>query len=106
MSGITTTGSIVIGGGTGVAAILTNTASLDFTAIAAQTCEDLTISVPGAAANDSVSLGMPHALLEAGATYSGWVSAGDTVSVRRCNVTVGALANAAPATVRAAVIKY
>lgn len=106
VSGATTTGSVVVGGGTAVVGILSATASLDFTAIAANTCEDLTITVTGAAANNSVSLGLPHALYEAGAIYAGWVSAADTVSVRRCNVTTGALTNVAAATVRATVIKY
>jgi hypothetical protein len=95
----------VVGSSTGTT-ILSNTASLDFTAISAQTCEDLTITVTGAVANDAVAIGIPNALYETGATYSGWVSTTDTVKVRRCNISAAPLTNVAAATVRATVIKF
>jgi hypothetical protein len=106
VQGDTATSTLAVGGGTAVVGILTATASLDFTAISANACEDLTVTVTGAAANDSVALGMPAALYETGASYSGWVSSSNTVSVRRCNESSGALTNVAAATVRVTVIKY
>lgn len=83
-------------------------ASLDFGATAAGTCDTLTITVPTAADGDPVLLGIPNALATADVYQSfwGWVSAANTVSVKRCNLTnaVTALSNAAAATVNATVI--
>lgn len=92
--------------------VLTGTASLDFTALAANTCEVLTIAVTGAVDGDAVAgLGIPNALADVdGATerttFFPWVSGADTVSVRRCNVTGAATAEPAAATVRATVVKF
>ena len=60
--------------------------SLDFGAIAAQTCSELTITVTGAAANNPVAPSWPAAL-EAGLAGMMFVAATDTVKVRLCNVT-------------------
>jgi hypothetical protein len=67
--------------------------------------------VAGAADGDVVSLGIPNALANAeGATqrttFSGWVSASNVVSVRRCNMTAATTADPARATVRAQVTKF
>ena len=85
-------GALTIGGGTAISKHLSATASLDFTALAANTCEVLTITVTGATDGNMVTLGVPNALADVdGATerttFFGWVSGTDTVSVRRCNVT-------------------
>jgi hypothetical protein len=100
-----------IGGGTTIVKHLSATASLDFTALAANSCEVLTITVTGAADGNVVTLGVPNALADAdGATerttFFGWVSAADTVSVRRCNVTGSATGDPAAATVRADVWQH
>lgn len=97
---------VSIGTGASIIKHLSGTASLDFTALAANTCEVLTITVTGAADGNTVTLGVPTALADVdGATerttFFGWVSATNTVSVRRCNVTAGATAEPAAATVRA-----
>ena len=86
---------------------LTGTASLNFGATSAQTCDTLTITVTGAATGDTVTLDIPNALAtsDAGQVFWGWVSASDTVSVRRCNITGSALSDPSAATVRATVIK-
>jgi hypothetical protein len=87
--------------------IFSGTASLDFTALAANSCEELTITVTGAADGDVVSLGVPNALASvAGATITGYVSAANTVKVRRCNVTTSATSDPAAATVRAQVTHF
>lgn len=89
--------------------MLSATASLDFGATAAGACDSLTITVTGAADGNPVSLGIPAALSEADSyqSFQGYVSAANTVTVKRCNLTnsVTALTNAAPATVRATVLK-
>lgn len=108
---ITANTSLTINGGTAVTKILSATASLNFTALAANSCEILTITVTGAADGDTVTLGVPTALADVdGATertvFYGWVSGADTVSVRRCNVTGTITVDPAAATVRAAVIKF
>jgi hypothetical protein len=90
---------------------LSNTASLDFTALAANTCEVLTITLTGAADGDTVTLGVPNALADVDGgtgrtTFLGWVSAANTVSVRRCNVTGTVTADPLAATVRADVWQH
>lgn len=82
---------------------LTATATLDFGSINAAASEDLTITVAGAAVNDSVSLGLPAAPT-AGIMFRGFVSAANTVTVRATNITGGPI-NPASATYRATVIK-
>lgn len=81
------------GGETGGASpVIQGTATLDFGAIAAVSFADLTITVTGALVGEPVSLGIPPEAMEAGITYTGWVSATDTVTVRAQNGTAGDLA--------------
>jgi alpha-D-ribose 1-methylphosphonate 5-triphosphate diphosphatase PhnM len=84
----TTTGipTIAVPGTDYAPANLTATATLDFASIAAQTCSGMTVTVTGATENDAVALGAP-ASIEAGLSWSGRVSAADTVTIRLCNVT-------------------
>ena len=103
--------AISVGGGTAVTKIISGTGSLDFTALAARSCEVVNITVTGAADGDVVSLGIPNALANAeGATqhttFTGWVSASNIVSVRRCNLTAATTVDPARATVRAQVTKF
>ncbi len=105
------TGTLKIGAGTAITRHLSGTASLDFTALAANTCEVLTVPVTSATDGDTVTLGIPNALADVdGGTertlFFGWVSAGGTVSVRRCNVTGTVTAEPAAATVRADVLQH
>lgn len=68
------------------------TTTIDFASIAAQTCNEQTMTVTGAAANDRVVLGLAHGVMNTGdLSASAWVSAADTVTIRLCNPTVGAL---------------
>jgi hypothetical protein len=101
---------VSIGGGTAIKNIYSGTASLDFGATAAGACDALTITVTGAADGDTVHLGVPAALMSASEyqTIEGYVSAANTVTVKRCNTTnsTTALSNAAAATVRATVFHY
>lgn len=88
----------------------TFSASLDFTALAANTCEVLTITATGTLDGDRVFLGVPTALADVdGATESttffGWISAPGVVSVRRCNPTAVVTANPAAATVSVTVLR-
>lgn len=108
---VTANTSLTVNSGTPVLKFLSATGSLDFTALAANSCEVLTITVSGAADGDTVNLGVPNALADVdGATerttFFGWVSGANTVSVRRCNITGTITADPAAATVRAEVTKY
>lgn len=89
---------------------VTGTASVDFTALAAGTCENFTITVTGAADGDPVYVGIPAAAWATTeyATIDYFVSAADTVTVKRCNSTnaTTALSNPAAVTVRAVVFKF
>jgi hypothetical protein len=96
--------------GTNISRHLSATASLNFAATAAGTCDLLTITVTGAADGDTVVLGVPTALAASDnyQSFNGYVSAADTVTVKRCNLTnaVTALSDPAAATVRADVWKH
>lgn len=61
---------------------LTGSATLDFPSTLAQTDSDLTITVTGAADGDPVDVGMPNGSTLTGATYTGWVSSANTVTIR------------------------
>lgn len=97
------------GAGTGILRVLyTDTESMDFTALAANSCETITTTVTGAASGDLVTLGIPDALADVDGgtertTFFGWVSGSNTVSVRRCNHTADATADPAAATVQVGV---
>jgi hypothetical protein len=96
--------------GAPVKKIISATASVDFTALAAGACETFTITVTGAADGDSVSLGVPAAAWATTeyATIQGFVSGADTVKVKRCNLTnaTTALSNPAAVTIRATVFQF
>lgn len=66
------------------------TATLDFASINAVSSADLTITLPGAAVGNTVSLGLPAAP-QAGLVFFAFVSAANTVTVRAMNITAGAL---------------
>jgi hypothetical protein len=101
---------VAIGSGTALKKVLSATASVDFTALAAGTCETFTITVTGAADGDSVSMGVPAAAWATTeyATIQGFVSAANTVTVKRCNLTnaTTALSNPTAVTIRATVFQF
>jgi lysophospholipase L1-like esterase len=68
---------------------LTNTGTLDFGNTGAQLSADLTITVTGAAVGDAVSVGIPAA--DANSSYSAFVSATNTVTVRFNNYSSGSI---------------
>ncbi len=61
---------------------LTGSATLDFPSTGSGAVADLTVTVTGASVGDVVSVGVPNGSVTATATYWGWVSATDTVTVR------------------------
>lgn len=83
--------------------LLTATAALNFSSIAAGLSADLTITVTGAAVGDAVAVGTPAAP-DAGMTFFGFVSATNTVTIRAVNNTAGAV-DLASGTYRATVVK-
>jgi hypothetical protein len=103
-------GSVAIGGGAPIVKVLTGTASVDFTALAAGACENFNITVTGAADGDPVFVGIPAAAWATTeyATIQAWVASANTVAVKRCNLTnaTTALSNPASVTIRATVIQF
>lgn len=101
---------VTVGGGAALKKVLSATAAVDFTALAAGACETFTVAVTGAADGDPVALGIPAAAWATTeyATIEGFVSAADTVTVKRCNLTnaTTALSNPAEVTIRATVFKF
>lgn len=69
---------------------LTGSATLDFGSTSAQSSADLTITVTGAADGDVVSLGVPNGSTLTNSSFSAWVSAANTVTVRFNNYSSGA----------------
>jgi hypothetical protein len=84
-------------------AIATGTGTLNFPSIAAGAIEVLTVTVTGAATGDTVILG-PPSTIEAGLTWSGFVSATNTVTVRVHNTTASPI-DPASASWRASVMR-
>ncbi len=87
INGFTGTGNRLVSSdasGVTTAAIttLTGSASLNFPSTSATTVSNLTITVTGAVVGDPVMLGIPNASITATASYTAWVSAANTVTVR------------------------
>jgi len=64
---------------------LTGSSTLDFGSTAAGGVSDLTLTVTGAADGDVVSLGVPNTSMPVSGSFSAWVSATNTVTVRYAN---------------------
>ncbi len=105
---IETEGTLTIGGGTAIAEHLSASASFTFSVIGANDCKSDTTTVSGVADGNTVSLGMPDSIASASSTltFSGWVSAADTVSVRVCQVAGTATKDFAATDVRVDVWKH
>lgn len=88
-----------------LAKTLTNTATLNFGSTSAGSSADLTITVTGAADGDAVSLAVPNAAVLSNSSYTAWVSAADTVTVRFNNYSSGAQ-DPASGTFRVSIFKY
>lgn len=65
-----------------LARVLKGSATLDFASTAAGAVTDLTITVTGASDGDVVSLSVPNASQTTTGSFSAWVSAANTVTVR------------------------
>ncbi len=85
-------------------AVISTTATLDFGSIAANVSADLTVTLNGARANDIALVG-PPAAPDAEITFTAFVSADDTVTVRAANNSAGAV-NPASATYRVVVLNF
>jgi hypothetical protein len=89
-------------GGQFIPKILRNSASLDFD-LSAVNCQDLTITVTGAATGDDVVLGVPSGVMTTDEQVVAWVSSANTVTVRACDY--AAAGNPASGTYSVTVIK-
>lgn len=76
---------------TGGVKTLKGSAILSYGPIAANTCNDHPITVTGALTSDTVYVSPQSALGNINLSWSAFVSAGDTVNVRVCNVSVGSI---------------
>lgn len=97
-------GSLVLGSGSTVTKFVSGSASLDFGATAAGTCDSITVTVTGAADGDVCQLGIPNALFTSDTyqSFNAQVTSSGVVTVKRCNLlnSVTALSNPAAATVK------
>ena len=85
--------------------VLSGSATLDFPSTAGSTNSDLTITVTGAALNDTVVLGVPNGSVVANSCYTAWVSAADTVTVRLNNYDPTTAANPTSGTFKVTIFK-
>jgi hypothetical protein len=101
-----TSAGLTIGssGGSAISRVITATATLDFSSIAAQSSADLTITVTGAAAGEAVMMGLP-ATAAAGVVFNAIVTSANTVTIRATNTTAAPI-DPASATYRATVIQH
>jgi hypothetical protein len=85
---VTSTNGLIVGSsGTTITKFLKGTVSVVVATDAAAAEEDVTLTISGAAAGDSVILNPPNAAAEAGLSIAlVWVSAADTVKVRLSNL--------------------
>ncbi len=106
-----TINNVTIGGGTTITKIISNTATLNFGAIAVNTAADLTMLLSGAAIGDTVSIGVADGVISGGVncadiTFFAWVSATDTVKIRCLNGSAVNIANPASGTFRSTIISF
>lgn len=95
---------VKIGSGTSITKVLSATATLDFGSLATIGCEDLTITVTGAALGDTVAIGIPNGSIPSATFwFMGWVSSANTVTIRGCTLVSG---DPASGTFRATVIQF
>lgn len=92
-----------IGGGTEITSHLSASATLDFANQAIAGCEELSITVTGAADGNACAVGVPNAANVAGSFFTCRVSATNTVQVKHCTVSSG---NPASGTFRVSVWQY
>lgn len=95
--------SVAIGAGTAITKHLSATGTLNFASQIGVGCENLTITVTGAAVGDTVDIGIPNGSVVTNGVFYGWVSATDTVSIKFCAVVSG---DPASGTFRADVWKH
>jgi hypothetical protein len=69
----------------------TITVGTDFPSTSAQSSSDITVTVTGAVAGQPVWLGVPNAAVSANTSYSAWVSAANTVTIRFNNYSSGSV---------------
>lgn len=107
---VLSTSGVQIGqSGTPIGTHASGTASLDYATAGANTCATATITVTGATegSTNTVQIGVPNALAahNTTSTFFAWVSASNTVTVRRCVITADG-SDPAAATVRASANLY
>jgi hypothetical protein len=69
----------------------TITVGTDFPSTSAQSSSDITVTVTGAVAGQPVWLGVPNSAVSANTSYSAWVSAANTVTIRFNNYSSGSV---------------
>lgn len=84
-------GGAIVGGGTKISAIYKASGALTYSSIAAQTCQEQTMTVTGAATSGVASASPASSLGSANLSWSAWVSSSNAVSVRVCNVSSGSI---------------
>jgi hypothetical protein len=101
-----TSGTVTIGSGTPITHVISATGSLSFSATAAQSSRDLTITLTGANVGDVVMLGTPNGAVKTNSDYTAWVSSANTVTVRFNNYSSASQTPTASQAFRVAVMQF
>lgn len=88
-------GTLTVGGGSIVNTILNGAANLTFTAISSQTCQEQNMTLTGANTTNAGAFASPRGAFTGNLSWSSYVSATNTVTVRVCNPTTGSITPAA-----------
>lgn len=86
-------GPLVVGNGSKINKILNGSGTLTFGTVNGQTCSEQSLSVSGASTTNFGAFASPASSLgSSNLSWSAWVSASNTVTVRVCNPTAGNIA--------------
>jgi hypothetical protein len=108
IKGGTITNNISTNSLTVITKVLSAAASIDFGATRPDSCEDSNpIVVQGAQDGDVVQIGVPSSLASiTGTSFTGYVSAANTVKIRRCNSSGSTASDPTAAIIRVAVMRF
>ncbi len=90
-------GSLSVGGGGALHQMLNATATLSFTSVAAQSCQEQSVPLANASANAAVVASPAASLGSSNLVWSAWISAAGQATVRLCNPTSAAITPATAA---------
>ena len=104
---VSSAGAVTIGGGTPIVSHLSSTVAVTYENFRPNSCQTVSLSLPGASDGDTVALGISGVLASVDRlTWFGFVDAQDSVSIRACNITTAPIRDVPSGTARVDVWKH